>query len=45
MAPKDKGPIQKKVELYADTNVTGWRVMKSILEKHQEHLQTGSRNI
>ena len=32
MSPKDKDPILKKVESYTDTHVTGWNVMKSILE-------------
>ena len=45
MAPKDKDPIQKKVESSIDTNVTGWSVMKSTLESPQELLEKGSENI
>ena len=45
MAPKDQDTIQKKVESYTDTNVTGWSVMRNTLESHLEHLERGSQNI
>ena len=32
----------KRVGLYTDANVTGWNVMKSILESQQEHLKAPS---
>ena len=32
------------MELSIDTNVTGWNVMRSILESPQEHLERGSKN-
>ena len=35
----------KRVGSYTDTNVTGWSVMKSILENQHEHLERGSKNI
>ena len=35
MAPKDKDPILKKVEPYININVTGWIVMRNILESQQ----------
>ena len=44
MAPKDQHPIQKRVESYTDISVTGWSVMKSILENLEEHLERGSKN-
>ena len=43
--PKDQDTIQKKVESYIDTNVTGWSVMRNTLESPQEHLDLGSKNI
>ena len=45
MAPKDQDTIQKKVESYTDTNVTGWNVMRNTLESLLEHLERGSKNI
>ena len=45
MAPKDQDTIQKKVESYTDTNVTGWNVMRNTLESPLEHLERGSKNI
>ena len=45
MAPKDQDTIQKKVESYTDTNVTGWSVMRNTLESPLEHLERGSKNI
>ena len=44
MAPKDKIPSQSRVESFTDINVTGWSVMKNILEIHQEHLERGLKN-
>ena len=44
MAPKDKDAIQKKVESFLDTSVTGWNVMRNTLENPQEHLERGSKN-
>ena len=45
VALKDKDPITKKrVELFIEINVTGWSVMKNILESPQEHLGRGSKN-
>ena len=35
----------KRVGSYANTNVTRWSVMKSILDSQQEHLLRGSKNI
>ena len=43
VATEDKDHIFKKVESYTDTNVTGWSVMKNILECLLEHLERGSR--
>ena len=45
VAPKDKDPILKRVESYTDINLTGWSVMRSILENPPEHLDRGSKNI
>ena len=45
VAPKDQDPIQKKVKSSIDTSVTGWNVMRNILENPQEHLERGSKNI
>ena len=45
VAPKDQDTIQKKVELYIGTNVTGWNAMRNTLESPQEHLERGSKNI
>ena len=45
MAPKDKDPLLKKVGSYIDISVTGWIVMRSILESQQEILKRGTRNI
>ena len=45
MAPKDQDTIQKKVESYTDTNVTGWSVMRNTLVNPLEHLERGSKNI
>ena len=44
-APRTKIPSSRKVESSTDKNVTGWSVMKNILENHQEHLDRGSKNI
>ena len=45
MAPKDKDPLLKEVGSYIDTSVTGFIVMRSILESQQEILRRGTRNI
>ena len=45
VAPKDRDTIQKKVESYIDSNVTGWNAMRNTLESPQEHLERGSKNI
>ena len=45
MAPKDPDTIQKKVESYTETNVTGWSVMSNTLVNPLEHLERGSKNI
>ena len=45
VAPKDQEIIQKKVESYIDTNVTGWNAMRNTLESPQEHFERGSKNI
>ena len=45
VAPKDQDSIQIRVESYIDINVTGWNVMRNILESPQEHLERGSKNI
>ena len=45
MAPKDQDAIQKKVESFTDTNVTGWSVMRNTLVNPLELLVRGSRNI
>ena len=36
---------EKEWESYRDTSVTGWNVMRNILENPQGHLDRGSRNI
>ena len=43
--PRIKIHSSRKVESYIDTNVTGWILMKSILESQQEILKRGLRNI
>ena len=43
MAPKDQDAIQKKVESFTDTNVTGWSVMRNTLMDPLELLVRGSR--
>ena len=43
--PRTNIPSSRKVESYMDTNVTGWSVVKNILESLQEHLERSSRNI
>ena len=45
MAPKDKDPLLKKVGSHIDISVTGWIVMRSILESQQGILKRGTRNI
>ena len=45
MAPKDQDAVQKKVESFTDTNVTGWSVMRNTLVNPLELLVRGSRNI
>ena len=45
MAPKDQDVIQKKVESFTDTNVTGWSVMRNTLVNPLELLVRDSRNI
>ena len=45
VAPKDQDPIQERVKSYIDTSVTGWNVMRNILENPKEHLERGSKNI
>ena len=39
-----KIPSSRKVKSYTDINVTGWTVMKNILESLQEHLERDSMN-
>ena len=43
--PKTKIQSRSKVESSTDINVTGWIVMRNILESPQELLEKGSRNI
>ena len=43
--PKTEILSSRKVESYTDINVTGWIVMRSILESQQEILKRGKRNI
>ena len=45
VAPKNQDPMLKKVGSSTDINVTGWTVMKNILESLPEHLEKSSRNI
>ena len=43
--PKTKIYSSRKVGTYTDISVTGWIVMRSILENQQEILKRGTRNI
>ena len=45
MAPKTEIQSRNKVESSTDIIVTGWIVMRNILESPQELLEKGSRNI
>ena len=45
MAPKDQDAIQKKVESFTGTNVTGWNVMRNTLVNPLELLERGLKNI
>ena len=43
--PRTRSISLKKAGRYINLNVTGWSVMKTILENPQEHLGIGSKNI